>query len=65
MLHIFAGKNRQGLRPRKLLAVSSGGGHWVQMMRIRQAFETCAVTFVTVHDFLSRRGPQQQVLRSQ
>lgn len=37
-----------GARP-TVLAVSSGGGHWVQMMRIKQAFEDCDVTFVTVH----------------
>jgi UDP-N-acetylglucosamine:LPS N-acetylglucosamine transferase len=39
----------RGFRP-KLLAVSSGGGHWVQLLRVRQAFEDCAVTFVTVHE---------------
>ena len=39
----------RGLRP-KLLAVSSGGGHWIQLMRIKHAFEDCSVTFVTVHD---------------
>ena len=39
----------RGLRP-KLLAVSSGGGHWIQLMRIKHAFEDCLVTFVTVHD---------------
>lgn len=33
----------------KLLAVSSGGGHWVQLLRIKSAFENCEVTFVTVH----------------
>jgi UDP-N-acetylglucosamine:LPS N-acetylglucosamine transferase len=38
-----------GHRP-KLLAVSSGGGHWIQLMRIKHAFEDCAVTFVTVHE---------------
>jgi UDP-N-acetylglucosamine:LPS N-acetylglucosamine transferase len=34
-------------RPR-LLAVSSGGGHWAQMMRIRRAFDEADVTYVTV-----------------
>ena len=34
----------------KLLAVASGGGHWIQLMRITRAFEDCSVTFVTVHD---------------
>lgn len=33
----------------KLLAVSSGGGHWVQLLRIMPAFDDCEVAFVTVH----------------
>lgn len=33
---------------KKLLAVSSGGGHWVQLLRLRPAFEDCDVVFVTV-----------------
>jgi UDP-N-acetylglucosamine:LPS N-acetylglucosamine transferase len=39
----------RGFRP-KVLAVCSGGGHWVQMMRIKHAFEDCEVAFVTVHE---------------
>jgi UDP-N-acetylglucosamine:LPS N-acetylglucosamine transferase len=39
---------RQGHRP-KLLAVSSGGGHWVQLLRVADAFQGCDVTFVTTH----------------
>src|SRR4051794_1975023 len=46
--------DRCALKPRacrrKLLAVSSGGGHWVQLLRIRDAFEDSEVTFVTVHE---------------
>ena len=34
-------------RPR-ILAVASGGGHWVQLMRLRPAFEDADVTYVTV-----------------
>jgi UDP-N-acetylglucosamine:LPS N-acetylglucosamine transferase len=34
----------------KVLAVASGGGHWVQMLRIKQAFEGCDVVYVTVHE---------------
>ncbi len=34
-------------RPRKVLAVASGGGHWVQLCRIRPAWDGCAVTYVT------------------
>ena len=35
---------------RKLLAVSSGGGHWVQLLRLSPAFANCELIFVTVHD---------------
>ncbi len=34
---------------RRLLAVSSGGGHWIQLLRVSPAFSDCDVTFVTVH----------------
>lgn len=34
----------------RLLAVSSGGGHWVQLLRVSPAFARCDVTFVTVHE---------------
>lgn len=32
----------------RVLAVSSGGGHWVQMMRLRPAFAGFDVTFASV-----------------
>ena len=35
-------------RKPKVLAISSGGGHWVQLLRLRPAFAHCDVTFVTV-----------------
>jgi UDP-N-acetylglucosamine:LPS N-acetylglucosamine transferase len=38
------------IRRTKIVAVSSGGGHWVQLMRLRPAFADCDVTFVTVKD---------------
>lgn len=34
----------------RVLAIASGGGHWVQLLRLRPAFEGCDVTFVTVSD---------------
>jgi UDP-N-acetylglucosamine:LPS N-acetylglucosamine transferase len=33
---------------KRLLAISSGGGHWVQLLRLRPAFEGCDVTYATV-----------------
>jgi len=34
----------------RLLAISSGGGHWIQLMRIRRAFDGCDVTYATVDE---------------
>jgi UDP-N-acetylglucosamine:LPS N-acetylglucosamine transferase len=34
----------------KVLALSSGGGHWVQMLRLRPAFVNCDVVFATVKE---------------
>lgn len=36
--------------PPRVLAVSSGGGHWVQLLRLKPAFEDCLVTYATVHE---------------
>jgi hypothetical protein len=44
----------------KLLAVSSGGGHWVQLLRITPAFEDCEVTFVTVHEAYRTQVPNDK-----
>ncbi len=33
----------------RVLAVSSGGGHWVQLLRLRPALADCRVTYVTVN----------------
>ncbi|RPG19135.1 MAG: UDP-N-acetylglucosamine--LPS N-acetylglucosamine transferase [Phycisphaera sp. TMED9] len=34
--------------PVRILAIASGGGHWVQLLRLRPAFEGARVTYVTV-----------------
>lgn len=33
----------------RVLAIASGGGHWVQLLRMRRAWDGCAVTYATVH----------------
>ena len=38
-----------GQRRKKVLAIASGGGHWVQLLRLRPAFEDCHVSYGTVH----------------
>lgn len=35
---------------RKLLAISSGGGHWVQLLRLAPAFQGLEVHYATVHE---------------
>jgi UDP-N-acetylglucosamine:LPS N-acetylglucosamine transferase len=35
-------------RPPRILAVASGGGHWVQLMRLRPAFSGAEVHYATV-----------------
>ena len=34
-------------RPVRVLAICSGGGHWVELRRLRRALEGCAVTWCT------------------
>lgn len=36
--------------PKKILAISSGGGHWIELMRLRPAFEGHEVVYATVSD---------------
>lgn len=47
-------------KPTKILAVSSGGGHWVQMLRLRPAFEGCRVCYVTVRRSYSSDVPGER-----
>ena len=35
---------------RKIVAISSGGGHWVELLRLRPAFEGHFVVYVTVDE---------------
>lgn len=50
----------KGDRNRRVLAVSSGGGHWVQMLRLRPAFEGHRVTYVTVRRSYAEDVPGQR-----
>ncbi len=34
----------------KVLAISSDGGHWVQLLRLRPAFEGCNLIFATISE---------------
>lgn len=39
---------------KKVLAVASGGGHWIQLLRLRPAFRDNELRFVTTHNGFSQ-----------
>ncbi len=45
---------------KRILAVASGGGHWVQLLRLRPSFEGCDVTYVTVNDAYRQDVPGER-----
>jgi UDP-N-acetylglucosamine:LPS N-acetylglucosamine transferase len=45
-------------KPVQVLAVSSGGGHWVQLLRLRPAFDGCEVTYATVQASYAAQVPE-------
>ncbi|MEM7621499.1 MAG: hypothetical protein AAF228_13820 [Pseudomonadota bacterium] len=40
-------KKRQGKKTKRVLAIASAGGHWLQLLRLRPAFDDCTVTYAT------------------
>ncbi len=48
------------MRTRKsILAIASGGGHWVQLTRLCAAFEDCDVTYITtLEGYRSQVAPE-------
>jgi UDP-N-acetylglucosamine:LPS N-acetylglucosamine transferase len=47
----------------KIVAISSGGGHWVQLLRMRPAFEGGDVVFATVDSSYSTDVPDCEFRR--
>ena len=45
---------------KKILAISSGGGHWVQLLRLRPAFEGSNVTYACVRRSYSEDVPGER-----
>ena len=45
---------------KKILAISSGGGHWVQLLRLRPAFEGSNVTYACVRKSYSEDVPGER-----
>ena len=44
-------------RRKRILAVASGGGHWIELLRLRPAFDDCDVAYVTVQRDYARDVP--------
>jgi len=44
----------------KVLAVASGGGHWLEMRRLYPAFENLDVAFVSVHPAYAEQVPDHR-----
>ena len=42
----------------KILAVASGGGHWIELLRLRPAFEPHSVHYITVKQEYCRDVPE-------
>lgn len=45
-------------KPERVLAVASGGGHWVQLFRLRKAWDGCDVSYATADS-----GHRDEVLK--
>jgi UDP-N-acetylglucosamine:LPS N-acetylglucosamine transferase len=48
-------------RRRKILAVASGGGHWVQLRRLVPAFEGHEVVYVTINEVYKSDVPGERI----
>ncbi len=54
-------KDSSSKRGRKVLAVASGGGHWVQLRRVIPALEGHRVVYVTIHPTYQTDVPDAKV----
>ena len=51
---------RSSVRPRRVLAIASGGGHWVQLRRLRPAFDGLEVAYVSVFPDYAEEVPSER-----
>ncbi len=51
------------IKPLRILAVCSGGGHWVQMQRLRPAFDGHHVIYATVAATVDVRSDSRRIYR--
>ncbi len=51
----------RGSGRKRILAISSGGGHWIEMMRLRPAFDGEDVVYVTVSEAYGSQVPGERL----
>lgn len=51
----------KGRGRKKILAISSGGGHWIELMRLRPAFDGHEVVYATVSDAYRSHVPDARL----
>lgn len=47
------------MKKKKVLAIASAGGHWLQLQRLRPAFEDCHLTFISTGDYRDQLEEKQ------
>lgn len=47
--------------PKRILAAASGGGHWVQLLRLRDSFDGFEVVYVSMFDNYSSSVPDSRL----
>jgi hypothetical protein len=48
------------IKKKRVLAIASGGGHWVQLLRIRPALANCDITFASVRSGYAEDVPGER-----
>jgi UDP-N-acetylglucosamine:LPS N-acetylglucosamine transferase len=57
---MFKASEPDALRKQKVLAVASGGGHWIQLTRLMPAFQDCDVAYLTtLQSYRSQVSPSR------
>jgi UDP-N-acetylglucosamine:LPS N-acetylglucosamine transferase len=51
------------MKTKKVLAIASTGGHWLQLQRLRPAFEGCRLTFISTADYQDQLKEKQYTVK--
>jgi UDP-N-acetylglucosamine:LPS N-acetylglucosamine transferase len=51
------------MKEKRVLAIASTGGHWLQLQRLRPAFEGCKLCFVSTANYQNQISEKQYVVK--